>query len=254
MAKKSSKQADGPEIDGEVAAGGNGNHRKRGSGVQIVYDTLRQSILDLSLPPGSPLDEMRLAEQFELSRTPIREAMVRLAAEGLLTTLPNRNTIVAPIDFINLPVYFEALTLMYRVTTRSAAAHRRPPDIERIRKLEADYARAVEHKDALEMIATNRDFHVAIAEAGGNHYFTRLFTRLLDEGRRVLRLYYHSFDDELPRRYVDEHSEIVRAIEIGDTDRADQLAAEHAAGIVKQIQSYMTRGTVSGIDLSGKSK
>lgn len=60
--------------------------RSRGSGVQTVYETLRTSILDLTLLPGSPLDEMKLAEQFGLSRTPIREAMVRLAAEGLLTT------------------------------------------------------------------------------------------------------------------------------------------------------------------------
>jgi len=228
--------------------------RKRGLGVQTVYDKLRQSILDLSLPPGSPLDEMRLAEQFDLSRTPIREAMVRLAAEGLLTTLPNRNTIVAPIDFINLPVYFEAMTLMYRVTTRSAAVHRRPEHMQRIRQLEADYADAVMRLDALAMIGTNRDFHVAIAEAGGNVYFTQLFTRLLDEGRRVLRLYYHSFDDVLPRRYVDEHSAMVAAIEAGDADEADRLAAGHAAQIVAQIQAYLARDTASGIDLRMSAK
>lgn len=228
--------------------------KKRGSGVQVVYDTLRQSILDLSLPPGSPLDEMRLAERFDLSRTPIREAMVRLAAEGLLTTLPNRNTIVAPIDFINLPVYFEALTLMYRVTTRSAAVHRRPEDIGRIRALEAQYADAVEKRDALSMIGHNRDFHVAIAEAGGNPYFTGLFTRLLDEGRRVLRLYYHSFDDALPRQYVDEHRDMVAAIEAGDADRAEALAETHAAQIVKQIQAYMARDTASRISIKGIAK
>jgi len=226
--------------------------RKRGHGAQTVYEKLRRSILDLSLPPGSPLDEMRLSEEFNLSRSPIREAMVRLAAEGLLTTLPNRNTIVAPIDFVNLPVYFEALTLMYRVTTRSAAVHRRPEQMGRIRALEAAYADAVERRDALGMIATNREFHVAVAEAGGNVYFTQLFARLLDEGRRVLRLYYQSFDDDLPRRYVDEHSDMAAAIEAGDADRADQLAAAHAAQIVRQIQAYMARDTVSGIDLSGK--
>jgi DNA-binding GntR family transcriptional regulator len=227
--------------------------RTRGSGVQTVYDTLRQSILELTLVPGSPLDETKLADQFQLSRTPVREAMVRLAAEGLLTTLPNRNTIVAPIDFINLPVYFESLTLMYRVTTRSAAVHRTPRDIERIRALEAQYAEAVAQRDALAMIGHNRDFHVAIAEAGGNHYFTTLFTRLLDEGRRVLRLYYHSFDDALPRQYVDEHRDMVLAIEKGDANKADELAAGHAAQIVRQIQSYMARDTASGISL-GQSK
>jgi DNA-binding GntR family transcriptional regulator len=219
--------------------------------VQKVYEKLRQSILDLSLPPGSPLDEMRLSEEFNLSRTPIREAMVRLAAEGLLTTLPNRNTIVASIDFINLPVYFEALTLMYRVTTRSAAVHRRPEHMVRIRAHEAAYADAVHRRDALGMIAANRDFHVAVAEAGGNSYFTQLFARLLDEGRRVLRLYYQSFDDDLPRQYVDEHADMVAAVEAGDAERAEALAAAHAAQIVRQIQSYLARDTASGIDLSG---
>jgi DNA-binding GntR family transcriptional regulator len=224
--------------------------RKRGHGVQKVYEKLRQSILDLSLPPGSPLDEMRLSEEFDLSRTPIREAMVRLAAEGLLTTLPNRNTIVAPIDFINLPVYFEALTLMYRVTTRAAAVHRRPEHLVRIRAFEAAYADAVRRHDALGMIGINRDFHVAVAEAGGNLYFTQLFARLLDEGRRVMRVFYYSFDDDLPRQYVDEHADMVAAIEARDADRADALAATHAAQIVRQIQTYMARDTTSRIDLA----
>lgn len=231
-------------------AGASPPTRKRGHGVQKVYESLRQSILDLSLPPGSPLDEMRLSEEFDLSRTPIREAMVRLAAEGLLTTLPNRNTIVAPIDFVNLPVYFEALTLMYRVTTRAAAVHRRPEHLVRIRAFEAAYADAVRRHDALGMIAINRDFHVAVAEAGGNVYFTQLFVRLLDEGRRVMRVFYYSFDDRLPRQFVDEHADMVAAIEAGEADRADDLAATHAAQIVRQIQSYMARDTTTRIDLA----
>ena len=99
--------------------------RTRGRGVQTVYDQLRQSILELTLPPGSPLDEVSLSTQFHMSRTPVREALVRLSAEGLVVTLPNRSTIVAPIDFTQLPLYFEALTLMYRVTTRLAASGRK---------------------------------------------------------------------------------------------------------------------------------
>ena len=223
--------------------------RVRGSGAQSVYLALRQSILDLTLDPGSPLDEVTLSEQFQMSRTPIREAMVRLVAEGLAKTLPNRNTVVATIDFAQLPVYFEALTLMYRVTTRAAAVHHAPEQIVVIKKFEAAYAEAVEQRDALGMIQSNRDFHVAIAEAGGNSYFTGLFSRLLDEGRRILRIYYRSFDDKLPREYVEAHSDMVAAIDAGEADRADALAAEHAAKIVEQIQSYINRDTVSKIVL-----
>ena len=215
--------------------------RTRGSTAQVVYDDLKRSIIELTLQPGSPLDEVSLSEQFDMSRTPIREALVRLVAEGLVKTLPNRNTVVAAIDFEQLPIYFEALALMYRVTTRSAALHRREEHLVEIRSFEAAYADAVKQRDALKMIQANRDFHLAIAQAGGNTYFTTLFGRLLDEGRRILRLYYQSFDDRLPHQYVEEHSEIVAAIEARDHDKADALAASHADQIVRQIQSYIRR-------------
>ena len=68
----------------------------RGAGVQTVYEQLRLAIVNLDLPPGSPFDEVRLSQQFALSRTPVREALVRLAGDGLVTTLPNRSTVVAP--------------------------------------------------------------------------------------------------------------------------------------------------------------
>lgn len=215
--------------------------RQRGSTAQMVYDQLRSAILDLTLTPGSPLDEVSLSAQFGMSRTPIREALVRLVGEGLVRTLPNRNTVVAAIDFEQLPVYFEALTLMYRVTTRAAALHHKAEDLPEIRRLEAAYAQAVAKQDALAMIAINRDFHMAIALAGGNAYFTGLFGRLLDEGRRILRLYYRSFDDRLPEQYVEEHGAMISAIVSRDAEAADRLAAAHADQIVRQIQAYIRR-------------
>lgn len=215
--------------------------RRRGEGSKHVYTILRDDILNLVLQPGSPVDEAQLAERFSMSRTPIREALVRLAGDGLVTTLPNRSTVVASIDFLNLPAFFDALTLMYRVTTRLAAAHRTEADLVTIRALQADFARAVEAREALAMIASNRVFHAAIAEAGRNLYYTDLFCRLLDEGRRLLRVYYSSYDDQLPRQYVVEHEEIIAAIEARDVEAADRLAAAHADQIVRQIQQMITR-------------
>ena len=135
-----------------------------------------------------------------------------LAAEGLVTTLPNRNTVVATIDFSTVPVYFDALTLMYRVTTRLAALRRGDADLAAIRELQAAFARSVRDADALAMISVNRDFHLAIARAGRNRYYTEFFARLLDEGRRLLRLYYSSYDDHLPQEFVDEHDGLIAAI------------------------------------------
>jgi DNA-binding GntR family transcriptional regulator len=227
----------GTKTKGRTAAG---QTPRRGSGVAHVYETLKSEIVELRLAPGSTIDEAQLAGRFGLSRTPIREAMVRLAAEGLIVTLPNRATIVSQIDFLNLPSFFDALTLMYRVTTRLAAANHTAADIPVIRELQTRYRAAVKARDVAAMLSVNRDFHVAIAQAGGNRYYRELFARLLDEGLRILRLYYSSFNDVLPHRYVAEHDEMIAAIVARDVEQADRLAAAHAEQIIRQIRSYIS--------------
>jgi DNA-binding GntR family transcriptional regulator len=228
---------------------GSGPRLSRGSGVQTVYEALKHDILEMTIPPGEPLDETRLSRRFSMSRTPVREALVRLAAEGLVTTLPNRNTIVTPIELSDVPVYFDALTLMYRVTARLAAMRRSEADLIEIQALQDAFARSVDAADALAMISVNRDFHLAIARAGRNRYYTDLFRRLLDEGRRLLRLYYQSYDDHLPRRYVDEHAAIIAAIVARDAELADRLGGEHAQQVVHQIQSLLASGIGANVDL-----
>ena len=217
------------------------SERKRGLGARLVYDTLRDEILELVLPPGTPIDEVARAERFGMSRTPVREALLRLAGEGLVETLPNRSAIVANIDFLNLHHFFDALTLMYRVTTRMAGLNRSDADMAAIRAAQACFAAAVDAQDALAMIATNRAFHAAIAEAGGNPYYTGFFLRVLDEGRRLLRLYYQSYNDRLPQGIVEEHEAMIAAIEAGDVDLCDRLGRAHADQIIRQIQSFFAR-------------
>ena len=99
------------------------------------------------------------------------------------------------------------------------------------------------------MISTNAAFHAAIAEAGRNRYFFGLFSRLLDESRRLLRLYYRSYEDRLPQAFVDEHEELIAAIAARDVEAADRLAKAHAEQIVRQIQQLFTREERLDIEL-----
>lgn len=216
--------------------------RKRGTGARFVYETLREEILDLVLLPGEPVDEIGLAERLSMSRTPIREALVRLAADGLVTLLPNRSTVVTQIDFPNLHHYFDALTLMYRMTTRLAAEFHDQADLATIRDRQLTFSRAVLSGDTAGMIHRNRDFHIAIAEAGRNPYYLQLFARLLDEGRRILGLYYYpTFEPRLPHPYIQEHEAIIAAIAARDIETCDRLAKEHADKIVQQIRAMIAR-------------
>jgi len=224
--------------------------RKRGTGARFVYDTLRDEILNLVLQPGEPIDEIGLAERLSMSRTPIREALVRLAGDGLVTLLPNRSTVVSQIDFPNLHHFFDALTLMYRVTTRLAAQFHDAKDLGEIRARQEAFAKVVLAGDTNGMIQLNRDFHVSIAEAGRNPYYLQLFARLLDENRRILRLYYYpTFEPRLPHPYIQEHEAIIAAVAARDTATCDRLAKDHADKIVQQIQQMMTRDLRQDITL-----
>src|SRR5262249_16264312 len=122
-------------------------------------------------------------------------------------------------------------------------------DLAAIRALQVDFARSVGNADVLAMISVNRDFHLAIARAGRNRYYTDFFARLLDEGRRLLRLYYSSYVSHLPQQFVDEHDGLIAAIADRDGERADRLAGEHAAQVVRQIQNFLASGIAREVDL-----
>src|SRR5690606_16010874 len=113
--------------------------------------------------PGEVLDETALAERFDMSRSPVREALIRLAGEELVVALSNRSTIVAPIEVNTFPKYVEALDLAQRINTRLAAVFRTPADINLIARRQKEFQAAVRTGIHLEMSEANKQFHMAIA-------------------------------------------------------------------------------------------
>ena len=82
---------------------GNNVRRAKGTNTAWLYEKLRKAILSLSVQPGENLEEKELVERFGISRTPVREALIRLASDGLVVLLPNRGARVAAVDFSDFP-------------------------------------------------------------------------------------------------------------------------------------------------------
>ena len=203
----------------------------------------------MTLAPGEALDETTISKTFGLSRSPVREAMVRLASEELVKTLPNKNTIVSPLNIAEFASYADALNLTQRITTRLAARLRTAAQLDEIKMRQRTFRRTMEKRDALAMIASNREFHVAISDASQNRYLSDFNSRLLDEGRRFLRLYYRSFDDVLPEEFGHEHDEIIIAIEDREEDLAEQLAHRHAEQVRERFLNYLLRAEAHGLSV-----
>ncbi|HSH41656.1 MAG TPA: GntR family transcriptional regulator [Arenicellales bacterium] len=223
--------------------------KRRGQGATRVYTRLREDILRLKLAPGEPLDETRLGKDFGLSRSPVREAIVRLASEGLVKTLPNKSTIVAPLNIAEFSSYIDALDLIQRITTRLAARLRTDEQLQNIKKRQEDFCVAMNDRDPLGMIERNHGFHVAISDASQNRYLSEFNSRLLDEGRRYLRLYFRSFNDILPSEFSDEHNQIIDAIEAQDEVLAERLAHEHSMQVRDRFLRYLSRTQTTGLSV-----
>ena len=214
--------------------------RAKGMGVRVAYETLRDEILSLQLPPGALLDETTLAERFGMSRSPVREALIRLAGEELVVTLSNRSTIVAPIDIQSFPKYVEALDIAQRMNTRLAAELRTEADLKAIAKRQAAFVAAVGTGNHLAMSEANRAFHMAIAHAGKNPFLASFYDRLLNQGRRMLHLHFEFIEkDKGGYLLTDEHNEMLEAIRAKDVERADQLAHAHTRQFQSNFVEFM---------------
>jgi len=222
----------------------------RGQGAIRVYEALRHDILSLSIAPGDLLDEVQIGRRFHLSRSPVREALIRLASEGLVKTLPNKSTMVAPLHLEEFPAYIDSLDLVQRATARLAAQVRSDADLTEIKAHQAEFEAALAARDALAMIETNRNFHLTISHAAENRYLNQFHARLLDEGRRFLRLYFRSFDDSLPPEFRDEHAQLIEAIERQDADLAERLAHEHTQQVGNRFLDYLARRRTADIAVS----
>ena len=235
------------ETAGGEAAKPSGSPRPaRGAGAQYVHDTLHGEILSLALAPGTPLDETQLARRFGLSRSPIREALSRLSAQSLVVMLPNRSTLVAPIDLTAFPRYIEALDILQRVNTRLAAQHRTEADLANMTRKVEIFDNDVERFDHLAMSASNKAFHLSIAEAGRNPYLIRQYSELLDQGRRLLHLHF-GYLAQTDRKHLptDQHREMIAAIAARDVEEADRLAHAHTHQFRDRFTLYMKANYVA---------
>ena len=224
--------------------------RAKGTGWKLAYETLRDEILSLALAPGQLLDETSLAERFGMSRSPVREALIRLAGDDLVVTLANRSTIVSPIDVMSFPKYVEALDIAQRMNTRLAASLRTDADLQAIAQRQLGFEAAVQSGDHLAMSEANKQFHMAIAVAGKNPYLSAFYEKLLDQGRRMLHLHFEFLertqDGDL---LTDEHADMLEAIRARDVEKADALAHAHTRQFRDNFLSFMKENYANAVTL-----
>jgi DNA-binding GntR family transcriptional regulator len=191
-----------------------------------VYDRLVDALVQGSVKPGDRLIQDRLAEELDVSRTPVRDALLRLKEEGVIEPSGRRGFIVRRLSEADLRDLYAARDA---VEGHAAAivAQRGGEAVDRVREA---LARATSKKlrSSRESFEANRAFHRAIVEAAGNAYLLSFFDAIW--GRATGALAYHDFFVHSPHdEFVAEHERLVRDIAAGDPALARRAMIEHIA-------------------------
>lgn len=213
--------------------------RKTQRGALAIHESMRDDILWLRVEPGSAIDEVSLATQYGVSRTPIREAVARLASEGLVHNLPNRTSIVAPLVMRKLKALFDMYYLLSRSVVREAADKLSPEQAIQFRAnaaivmdaLRTNPDEAAQKKE----LSLRRD----ISTLSDNFFRDNAYRTILDAGVRTKFIYLYPKCDTAEREIlVQNWNTLIEAITAKDVDASDRAVSEQIrfeAQIIERI-------------------
>jgi len=208
-------------------------HKERMSLRQKVYQDIKREIVTCKLPPGSSLSEFELAERFEVSKTPIREALAALHTDGLVHYTPNRGFTVAPVSIRDVQEIFEAReffeTTLFclalgKITEANVAA------LESFSKVPVE----VDSPPGLDVtMQANENFHLEIARIAGNSRLFEYYRNLLMQAQRLIYLDFKN--NNIYRTWHTSHHEIIEAIRNRDEAAGLQSIRETLAKARRRI-------------------
>jgi len=192
-----------------------------------IADALEGLIFDGTFADGDRLDEVQLASRFEVSRTPVREALLRLSQSGLVEQIPRRGVFVRQPGPVELIEMFEVMAELEAVSARLAAARISENALAKLHAANERCKHAVEAQDTDGYYRENEQFHANIYRQSGNRFLEQECLRLqrrLQPFRRVqLRVRGRM------KQSMSEHEEIVAAIEAGDGEKAAEAIRRHVS-------------------------
>jgi len=192
-----------------------------------VYAHVKEGVLERRYEGGALLTEGELADAVGVSRTPVREALLRLEAEGLIKLYPKKGALVLPVSAQEIADVVETRQLVEEHAARKAV----PASPRLLARLEELLDRQKEQAAAGDLAAaavTDRCFHAEIVRSGGNEILSRLYDQLRDRQLRMGVAVMHAHPDRITKTLV-EHEQILAALRSGDADAVVALIHGHVS-------------------------
>lgn len=190
-----------------------------------AYATLRGQIITCQMQPGLEISELELSERFSMSKTPVREALMRLCLEGLVESFPRRGYRVAPVTIKAINDLFHVRAVLEGDAAALACRNLKEPDFSHLKQLADASYKLDENKSREDFVHANHEFHLYISRASGNPRLHALVVTHLEEGQRFFHLGAQARDvnSETNR----EHHDLLSVLREANPQRARQVMSEH---------------------------
>lgn len=199
---------------------------RNGNSSQQAYERLRHKIIESELTPGSYVLEQELALMLGVSRTPIREAAIRLEGEGLVEIVPRHGIRIVPTSVSDIRHIYQVLTSL-ESTAAGLAAARSGVDLSPLENACQQMTDALAAQNMQAWAVADEAFHESLVQLGGNMRLAQIVMNCRDQVHRVRRFTQQLRPHPQPKKSIDEHYEIIDAIRRGDAARASRLYRAH---------------------------
>ena len=200
---------------------------------EIVFETIRNAIVNGDLKPGQRLMEVQLAEQLGVSRTPVRESIRKLELEGLVKMVPRKGAYVTPMSLEDLKDMMQIRRALESLSAELAAKNATAEQIERLKETNKKFEEPACSNDEMGIINHDIEFHETIYEATGNKRLRQMINSLREQMQRVRVEYVHHVEDK--SCLTGQHQRIIDNIEKHQPEEAFAAATEH----IKQAEHDM---------------
>lgn len=202
---------------------------------RLAYNTLKDAILSFQLLPGDALVEADLAHQLAISKTPVRDALLRLEKEGLVVKIPYTGVRVAEINQRTLIEIFQIRSALEGLSAFLAVSNFSEADVQQAQGLIAAHQKALESGDIEQASRINRMFHDLLIQRSQNQRLAEILANLDDHLRRYRLLSF--YQKGRPIKSVNEHRAVLHAIEAHDSKAAEQAMNAHLLSVLQDLES-----------------
>lgn len=205
-----------------------------------VYERLRADILSCTLRPGLQMQERELAERYEVSKSPIRDALLRLEGQQLIEVMPRKGYRVAPISVSDAQELYEMRVLLERTGVQRLVETAADPVLQGLDR----FRTAPEADTMVAWVAYNRAFHVALARSCGSARLSRALIEVIEQFDRLTLVSVTQSGPLGPDRLVGEHAAIIDAIQRRDRRAAGSLMQDHVEGSRRRMLDALGQAAI----------